>query len=485
MKPPIYNLLSKYISKQRIKFCTPGHKGKIRMRTDNLCRIDIENVPRQDSDTNIMPAIAKSQEEIAGIFGASKSFYLCGGISGGIYASLASVCSPGDKVIVDPECDKSVINAITILALQPVFLKRSYCAKYSLGGGISTAEIENALDSCNDAKLVIITSPTYYGVCANIKKIVSAAHAKGMLVMVDESYGAHMNFMEKSPDNALECGADIVVQSLSKTLGGFVGSGLLHLSENPDKALVATIEANLDIYQGDCISTALLCASENILFYAFANSYKYHPLLKEIERGKHLIQSKTDILWFDAEANNGSDISLTDKTKIVLNFSGVNISADEAAGILLSKYGIEADYSDEDNIVFSISLYNTPSEIRKLVNSCLNISRLLSPVEYDDDQNSGTYSGEMFDEGPRAVMSPYKAFYCNGEWVEPDLSIGKICRRTVCKMPQGTPIIIPGEKISYEQIDAIKNFVSHGVKIHGLNELGQIEVLSLSDSFYF
>ncbi len=485
MKPPIYSLLTKYISKQRIKFCTPGHKGKIRMRTDNLCRIDVENIPRRDSDTNLMPAILKSQEEIAGIFGSSKSFYLCGGVSGGIYASLSSVCSPGDKVIVDPECDKSVINAITILALQPVFLKRSYCSKYSLNGGISAAETEYAIENNSDAKLVIITSPTYYGVCASLKKIVSAAHESGMLVMVDESYGAHMNFLDKGTNTALECGADIVVHSLSKTLGGFVGSGLLHMAESMDKSLVATVEANLDIYQGSSVSTALLCASENVLFYAFSNSGKYYPLFKEIERGKHLIEAKTDILWFDAEYNIGCDIAVTDKTKIVLNFSNVNISADEAAGLLLNKYGIEADYSDEDNIVFSVSLYNTPSEIRKLVNSCLSLSRLLSPVDDADASEDDEYTPELFDEGPRAVMSPYKAFYSGGEWVEMDAAIGKICRKTVCKMPQGTPIIIPGEKISFEQIDAIKELLKHGVNIHGLNENGQIEVLSLSDSFYF
>ncbi len=477
MKPPIYGLLMKYASNQKIKFSSPGHKGKIRMKTDNLCRIDI-----QSTDYDLNAAIVKSEEEMAGIFGSSKSFYLTSGAAAGIYAALASICSPGDKVIVDPECDRAVINAITILALQPVFLKRSYCSKYSINGGISAAEAEYSIGECSDAKLIILTSPTYYGVCANIKRIVDIAHRHSIPVMVDESYGVHMNFITSAPQSALDCGADITVQDLSKTLGGFTGSGMLHLAQSINPVLADTIESNLDIYQGSGKSTAMLCATENILLYAFSNSGKYHSLYKEIERGKEIISCKTGILWFDAEYNNGADINITDKTRIVLNFSKYTSPADEVADILYTKYGIEADYFDEDNIVFSVSLYNTASEIRKLVNSCLNISRLLTPVNNTDEEDS---SLELFDEGPKAVMSPYKAFYCSGEWVEPDMAVGKICRKPIYKVPSGTPIIIPGEKISIAQIEAIKELKAHKAKIHGLNEIGQIEVLSLSDSFYF
>ena len=119
-------------------------------------------------------------------------------------------------------------------------------------------------EKCSDAKMIILTSPTYYGVCQNIKKASSIAHESGMLIMVDESYGAHFTFSKSSPETALECGADIVVHSLSKTLGGFKGSGLLHIAESVDKRTLSTIEANLEIYEGERASSAFLCASENI-----------------------------------------------------------------------------------------------------------------------------------------------------------------------------------------------------------------------------
>ena len=82
-------------------------------------------------------------------------------------------------------------------------------------------------------------------------------------------------------------------------------------------------------------------------------------------------------------------------------------------------------------------------------------------------------------------MSPYKAFHSGGEWATPEAAVGKICRKVISKMPQGTPIIIPGEKISKEQVDMIKDLQNMGVTVHGIGDDGKIEVLSLSDSFYF
>lgn len=484
MRPPIFDKLIKHVSRQRVKFCTPGHKGKIRMRTDNLCRIDIENIPRSDDEGGISDAIIQSQNEIAGIFAASKSYYLTNGTTAGIYAALASVCTPGDKVIVDPECDKAVINAITILALQPVFLCRSYCSKYGFNGGISTEKIEASISACPDAKIIIVTSPSYYGVCANIKKLANCAHENNMLLMVDESFGAHFTFAKALPESALECGADIVVHSVSKTLGGFNGTALLHLAETITPPMQASIEANLDIYQGGNVSTSMLCAIENIIFYAFENSGKYNAVLKEIDRGKELILSKTDILWFDAEYANGCNISVVDKTKIVLNFSNIDILATDVYGVLSAKYGIEADYADEHNIVFSVTMYNTPSEIRKLINSCLAICKLTTPTA-DVVEDSDEYTAELYDEGPKAVMSPYKAFYGSSEFVNIADSLGKICKKVIAKLPHGTPIIIPGEKINQDQIDAVQALIAQGVRLYGLDNSGKIEVLTLSDSFYF
>ena len=476
MKPHIYSGLMKYSTKRRIQFTSPGHKGKVKMKTDTLCRLDVTALSETDEILNPRSFILQSEKHIAGTFGAKRSYYLTGGASSGIYASLASICQAGDKVIVDPECDKAVINAITILALIPVFIKRMYNSKYGISGGINTEELEYLTERHRDAKAVIITSPTYHGVCANIRKAAEIAHGKNMYLIVDEALGMHFTFWDKFPEPALFCGADIVVHSCSKTLGGFSGSGLLHLrtEEIPD----SLIREQLSVYQCGSGSTALLCATENAIIYARKNRKKYHMLLKEIERGKHLINRNTDVFWFDVEFNNGSEINLTDKTKIVLNFSKVDICASDAAKILINKYGIEPDSADRDNLIFSVSLYNSPSEVRKLINSCMSIAKL-SSARFSLEENEAPTPPRK-----KVQVMPYKAFYCEGEKVDIEDSAGRLCRSVVYKSPHGTPIVIPGEKITNEHIETIKTILKYGGKINGVDEENHIEVLSLGDSFY-
>ncbi|MBQ4527543.1 MAG: PLP-dependent transferase [Clostridia bacterium] len=476
MKSPIYNRLMKYNSRRKIKFTAPGHKSKVRMRTESLCRLDLPYYQYFENGESTTTAIRAGEEQIAGIFGAERSFYLNNGAGLGIYAAIASVCKAGDKIIVDPECDRAVINALTLLALIPVFIKRSYNLKYDINGGINTEELEYLSEQHHDAKAMIITSPTYFGVCANIAKAAEIAHENNMVLIVDESLGAHFNFYDSFPEPALLHGADIVVHSCSETLGGFCGSGLLHI--NSKLVSPESVEEQLQMYQGSGGSSAFVCATENAIYYAFENGKKYQHLFREIERGKQLMNRNTDILWFDVEYNNGSNIDETDITKIVLNFSKVDISADDAAKILLRRYAIEADAVDGDNLVFSVSLYNTPTEMRRLVNSCMSIAKLASTkISIEDDEKTAP-------SRKRVQVMPFKAFNCDGEKVDFETAAGRLCRKIIYKIPQGTPIIIPGEKITQRHIDTIASILSHGGKVEGIDGQNRIEVLELGDSFY-
>lgn len=477
MKSPIYNGLIKYNAKRRVKFSGAGHRGKVRMRAETLCLLDYECQRECITNPDISDILKTGEIEVAGIFGSEKSYYLNGGVTTAIFAALASLLKAGDKIIVDPQCDKAVINAITVLALNPVFIKRSYSLKYNIDGGIDTEELEYLAEQHHDARAMFITTPTCYGVCANISKACEIAHENNMALIVDESFGTHFNFYENFPEPALICGADIVIHNFAKTMGGFSGSTLLHV--NSQFINSEYLEEQLSMYQGSGGSMAFVCTTENALYYAFENRKKYKLLLSELEQGRYLINQGTDVMWLDVEYNNGCNIDEVDITRVVLNFSKVDISASDAEKILVNRYGIEPDYTDGDNLVLSVSLYNTPTEVRKLVNSCISIAKIASTkVSLEDDDEKITPSRK------RVQVLPFKAFNCDGEKVEYTLSAGRLCRKMICRLPQGTPLIIPGEKITQKHIDTISSLLSAGKKVDGIDSGNCIEVLSLSDSFY-
>ena len=57
-------------------------------------------------------------------------------------------------------------------------------------------------------------------------------HEKGIPLIVDEAHGAHFEFSEEFPESAVKAGADIVINSIHKTLPALTQTALLHISGN-------------------------------------------------------------------------------------------------------------------------------------------------------------------------------------------------------------------------------------------------------------
>jgi len=79
---------------------------------------------------------------------------------------------------------------------------------------------------------LFIISPTYQGICSNLREISLMCHLNGIPLIVDEAHGAHFGFYPRLPVPALQQGADIVVQSTHKVLCSLTQSSMLHLSGN-------------------------------------------------------------------------------------------------------------------------------------------------------------------------------------------------------------------------------------------------------------
>ena len=77
----------------------------------------------------------------------------------------------------------------------------------------------------------MVVSPTYFGACADVAGLAEVAHARGVPLVVDEAWGAHLRFHPDLPEHALGAGADLVVSSTHKIVGSLTQSAMLHLGE--------------------------------------------------------------------------------------------------------------------------------------------------------------------------------------------------------------------------------------------------------------
>ena len=393
---------------------------------------------------------------------------------------IGSVLEPGDKIIVDRACHKAVIDAIILNRLVPVFVEREFNTELGFFGGINPYILEGVMTAHRDAKAMYLTSPTYYGVVSDIAHIAELTYKHNMLLLVDESHGAHLPFANELPQSALYCGADMVLHNAGETLGSMSGGAILHVNNeyiNCDK-----VRRVLYTYQSPDTSNAFLCALENSIYYASNKQKQYAALIREIDRCKSIINDGTDIVWFESNEDKRFEIYANDKTRIVINFAHIGISGKEASDILRGKYDIVPELADSYNVILAASLFNSTHDIRRLLSALMYIykqflKKHIDPINEEIPQFS---NNEIV-----LASEPGNTMRCPSEWVEPRDVEGRICKGTIYTYPTYCPLIIPGERITQKHLQSMDLAVENGEKICGLSVEGKFEVVNMTYSYRF
>ena len=98
--------------------------------------------------------------------------------------------APGDEVIVGRDLHQSLLAALILTGARPIYVAPKLHSSLHVGLGVTAQDVVEAMAAHPAAKLVVVTSPTYWGVASNLPEIVAAAHARGAAVYVDEAWGA-------------------------------------------------------------------------------------------------------------------------------------------------------------------------------------------------------------------------------------------------------------------------------------------------------
>lgn len=466
MSLPINEGIGSYLRKKRISFAMPGHKGRNVTSVKDLFPLDVTEL--DDTDNLLSPTsyIKRSQLELARMYGTRASYYLLGGSTCGIYTMISLAVSEGDKIIVDRFCHKSVISAIILCGAIPVYVIPGYNYRFGFVGGMGKAEIDLAIMQNPDAKAIIITSPTYYGTVSDVSSIADSAHRAGMLLLVDEAHGAHFDISPLLPRSAVQCGADMTVQSIHKTLGALSGGALLHINADIDSDKVFN---TLSMYQTSSPSYGCLCVLESAVFDSKNMKDAYAKIIAEIDRQRARLNRQGKVYWIGSEMVGSCNVADIDKTRIVINFSSLPATGYSIAKQLAGKYDIEVEMADEYNIVCIVTPYNKVSDIRNLARAISYITEEMRPAH----PRTATDDYPL----PRMAMTPRRAHHSPKERVDMIDAVGRVCAVPVCKYPPGIPLILPGEKIRAEHIKAITDAVDRGAAVTGIDSMGKMTVV--------
>ena len=320
--------------KEKVSFHMPGHKGKMLEGMndflENILKIDVTELSDTDDLYHANNIIAEGRNNLALFSHAKSSMYLVNGSTSGIVASIMSVLDENDKILVEKNCHKSVINGVR--------LARGESVEIDCDGVCEQEVLIENLKKDSSIKAVLITRPNYYGIYQPIEKLVTYCHENNIKIIVDEAHGTHFA-LDCFDKNAMQLGCDISINSYHKTMPAFTQTAAINF--NCEDELIDKTMSNLQMIMTSSPSYIFMTSVEYAVNYCTKNENKY-PELKEII---DWFYSEIEVLDFIRKAPIQKNCK-RDFTRIVLecdNPSDVNEH--------LMKNGIYIEMIDDKNLV--------------------------------------------------------------------------------------------------------------------------------------
>lgn len=464
---PLFTGLIEHAKKNPIQFHIPGHKKGTGMDPDfkdfigeNALSIDLINISPLDDLHQPRGIIKKAQELASEAFGADHTFFSVQGTSGAIMTMIMAVCGPGEKIIVPRNVHKSVMSAIVFAGATPIFIHPEIDPLLGISHGITTDSVERALEQHPDAKGVFVINPTYFGIAADLKKIVKIAHSYNVPVLVDEAHGVHIHFHDDLPLSAMQAGADMAATSVHKLGSSLTQSSILNVNEG----LVSSKRVHTILSMLTTTSTSyLLLASLDVARKRLVTEGK--ELLDEVIRLAQQMReqiNRIDGLYCVGEEIVGTKATFDyDPTKLIISVKELGITGFDVEKWLREQFNIEVELSDLYNILCIVTPGDTETEADALINALTILAK--ESQRYVDQVTVEVLLPDI----PLLSVSPRDAFYSETEVVLFEDSAGRVSAEFVMVYPPGIPIFIPGEIITEENLTYIKKNIEVGLPVQG------------------
>jgi arginine/lysine/ornithine decarboxylase len=457
---------------RKVSFHTPGHKSGKGISTrfrkfvgPRIFSIDLTTLDEVDSLQNPTGVIKEAQELAAKAAGADRSYFLVNGTTVGNHAMVAATTGPGDRVLIARNCHRSVLTGLIMSGATPVFFQPTFDRDLKLTLNVTFETVKASIDANPGCRALLITSPNYYGLCADIEKIIPYAREKGLMVFVDEAHGPHLKFNPKLPTCALEAGADMCVQSTHKIVGGMTQASMLHA--RAERVNIDDVTNTLKLLQTTSPSYILM-ASLDLARMQMATEGKklLNRTIKLAEDARAQINAIPGVACFTKDRAQQAGMADMDVTKLTITVADMGLSGYHVSQMLNIRFGIQVEMADPFHVLVIVSIGDRQDDLNRLVDALRTIAAEtgLQGVLLPLDRVHPPVLTNRF------AMTPRDAFYSDSELVNVKDSVGRVSTEIVTVYPPGIPLLVPGEEISQDALDYLQNMAGLGAIIDGLNE---------------
>ena len=471
MKSTLYRQLERYCSFGPYPFHMPGHKRTLMPQEGLPYGWDLTEVEGTDDLHEAEGILKQAMDRTAELFGAQKTWYLVGGSTCGLLSGIRALAPRGSRIIAARNCHKSVCNAIelgclNVTWLMPPMLQEGVC------GSISPQAVLEAVEKYPEAACVIITSPTYEGVISDIKTISEICHSHRIPLLVDEAHGAHRGLQSGWPESALHLGADLVVQSVHKTLPSLTQTALLHMGKD-SLADPREVERQLAVFETSSPSYPLMVSIDSCTELLLQQG---EPLFKDWARRISEFDQKMERLQhlkiLGHTEKKRENIFAFDPGKIPVSTAAASFSGTELAQILRDRYGMETEMAQGDICLAMTGMGDSDRAMERLSDALLEIDSHAVPALKAPVSTLPPPGKQIFSPGDAVLKEREERLLADAK--------GWISAEYVFAYPPGIPLILPGEEITEEFLSSAEEMLASGTRLHHSVscEKGKISVLS-------
>lgn len=473
-RAPYLDALLAHARSEPGRFHIPGHKGgrgadpgladaigDAALRFDIPAGLDgVDLGPDPDATP-----FGEAQRLAAAAWGARRSWFLVNGASGGNHAILMTLAHLGEEVVVQRNVHSSVIDGLVLSGMRPRFVAPELDDELGVAHCLTPDALEQALAETPGAVAALAVSPTYFGAVADVAALADVAHAAGVPLVLDESWGAHLAFSSRLPAHALERGADVVLSSVHKLGGSLTQSAIVHLAgERIDERLLDRSVTLVESTSPNGLLGASLDAArrqaatrgEELLGESIDGLTELRRRVREIPGlgvlGEELARQRSVYAW--------------DPMRLSIDVRGTGATGHELARAMRERDNVWLELYAENVIVAVFGMGEPVAETGE---------RLLSALAEAVDQVGTAEGRERVQFAPPppwgpTERTPREAFLGPQEIVAFDAAEGRIAAESLAAYPPGVPNVLPGERLTRETLDYISDSLAHGGQVRGASD---------------
>jgi arginine decarboxylase len=495
-RTPFYDQLKNYVWMAKDSWHTPGHSSGESLRGspwindfydfmgEHIFDADLSvSVPMLDSLMEPRGVIAEAQAMAAKAFGARQTFFATNGTSTANKVIFQTILAPGEKLLLDRNCHKSVHHGVVLSGAHPIYLNSSVNRTYGIYGPVPKKTILAAMEEHPDAEALILTSCTYDGFRYDLKPIIDAAHAQGIRVIIDEAWYGFARFHPAFRPTAIEAGADYATQSTHKVMSAFSQASMIHVNDPAFNEHL--FRENFNMHTSTSPQYAMIASLDVARKQMVMEGYKLLSRTLALAEELRTQISSTgvfrvlDLAELLPEEVKNDGVTL-DPTKVTVDISTCGYTVEDLQRELFTRFNIQVEKSTFNTLSLLLTIGTTRSKVSRLYDALMRIAR-------EGRAPRRLYQASDIPEFTALRFLPRDAYYCGGEPL-PILDdkdnvnkalVDRVCADQITPYPPGIPVLVPGQIVTRAVLDYLAGLLrsQKRMELHGIVHDGYIPCL--------